>query len=93
MTDEELADIAAGAAATELLRRRRGRRRLLDFTNYTFPQYRAEAAHTLLAEALDRVVSGELGTLMVFAPRSTARASWSRCACPPIGWDAAPTIR
>lgn len=55
-------------AARELLRRRRARRRLLDFTNYTFPQYRAEAFHTLLADTLDRVLAGEIKRLMVFAP-------------------------
>ena len=44
------------------------RSHLLDFTNYTFPQYKADPAHELIAETLDRVVKGEVKRLMVFAP-------------------------
>jgi predicted phage terminase large subunit-like protein len=40
----------------------------LHFTNLTFPGYRAEAAHKLIASHLDRVVSGEVKRLMIFAP-------------------------
>jgi predicted phage terminase large subunit-like protein len=46
----------------------RARRRLEHFTTYTYPQYRVEAVHTLIASALDRVVAGETLRLMVFAP-------------------------
>jgi predicted phage terminase large subunit-like protein len=55
-------------AAAELLRRRHARGRLLPFTAYTYPQYRAERAHALIAEHLDAVVRGETGRLMIFAP-------------------------
>lgn len=56
------------AAAVELLKRRRARSGLLHFTNYTFPQYRAEPVHQLIAAHLDRAVSGECKRLMIFAP-------------------------
>lgn len=55
-------------AAQELLSRRIARRRLLNFTEYTYPSYRAEAAHALIAGHLDRVVNGETTRLMIFAP-------------------------
>lgn len=60
--------ITKEAAAAELLRRRRARSGLLNFTNYTFPQYRAEPMHELIAARLDRVVAGECKRLMIFAP-------------------------
>jgi predicted phage terminase large subunit-like protein len=44
------------------------RRSLLAFTRYTFPQYRADPAHELIAEALDEMVSGRILRLMIFAP-------------------------
>lgn len=56
------------AAANELLRRRAARRNLLHFTRFTFPQYRAEAVHELIAHAINEVVAGDLRRLMIFAP-------------------------
>lgn len=44
------------------------RRHILNFTNYTFPQYVAEPAHELIAATLDRMVGGEIRRLMIFAP-------------------------
>ena len=44
------------------------RTRLLDFTEYTYPQYVADPVHALMAVTLDRVVAGELKRLMIFAP-------------------------
>ncbi len=55
-------------AAEEMLRRRVARGSLAEFTAYTYPRYRAEPAHQLIAAALDRVVRGEITRLMVFAP-------------------------
>lgn len=55
-------------AAQELLNRRNARRKLLDFTQYTFPNYQVDDFHVHVAEALDRVVSGECKRLMIFAP-------------------------
>jgi predicted phage terminase large subunit-like protein len=56
------------AAAQVLLRRRAARRQLEGFTTYTFPKYVCEPAHALISAHLDRVVSGELKRLMIFAP-------------------------
>ncbi len=55
-------------AAQELLRRREARKGLLNFTNYTFPQYLAEPAHELMAATLDQVVEGGVKRVMIFAP-------------------------
>lgn len=52
----------------ELAARRRARSHLLDFTLYTYPQYRAERVHRLIADTVMRVVDGEISRLMIFAP-------------------------
>jgi len=49
-------------------RRELARRELIAFTQWTYPQYRAEAAHGLIAATLERVLRGEINRLMVFAP-------------------------
>jgi hypothetical protein len=41
---------------------------LLGFTKHTFPTYKADPAHELIATALDAVIEGEISRLMVFAP-------------------------
>lgn len=56
------------AARGELARRAAGRARLLDFARATWPGYRGEPAHELIAATLDRVVAGEIARLMIFAP-------------------------
>jgi predicted phage terminase large subunit-like protein len=56
------------ATPAERARQTDARASLLGFTRHTFPQYRADPAHALLADALDAVVAGELQRLMVFAP-------------------------
>lgn len=55
-------------AAKEALRRREARESLEHFTTYTYPLYRVEPAHSLLASTLERVVNGQLERLMIFAP-------------------------
>jgi len=55
-------------AAGRLLARRNARAGLLDFTQYTYPQYVADPVYALIAATLDRVVAGELTRLMIFAP-------------------------
>jgi predicted phage terminase large subunit-like protein len=52
----------------ERARRKEARDGLLPFTRQTFPPYRADAAHELIAEALDTVVAGKTRRLMIFAP-------------------------
>lgn len=44
------------------------RRRLLHFTNFTFPGYRVNWHHAVLCDKLDRFARGELKRLMVFLP-------------------------
>lgn len=56
------------AAAQELLSRRQARAGLVNFTNFTFPAYRPEAAHYAIGLALDRVIAGETDRLIVCAP-------------------------
>ena len=40
----------------------------MEFTRYTFPQYRTNWHHDILCSHLDRFVSGEIKRLMVFMP-------------------------
>jgi predicted phage terminase large subunit-like protein len=44
------------------------RNSLLGFTKHTFPTYKPDPAHELIAAALDAVVAGEIDRLMIFAP-------------------------
>ena len=52
----------------EVARIRAARSNLIDFTTYTFPMYVPETVHYLMAEALEKVVSGDIEKLMIFAP-------------------------
>src|SRR5262249_18432228 len=63
-----LIDVSPEEAAAEILRRRRGRERLIDFTQYTLPKYKADPFHNLVAEKLEAVERGEIKRLMLFAP-------------------------
>jgi predicted phage terminase large subunit-like protein len=62
-------------ARAELARRELARRHLLDFIQYTYPQYQVSGVHALLAEYLEQVeqfvvTKGQegIGRLMVFMP-------------------------
>jgi predicted phage terminase large subunit-like protein len=44
------------------------RQSLIGFSQYTMPVYRAEPVHRLIAGTLDRVVTGEIRRLMIWAP-------------------------
>lgn len=46
----------------------KARRRLIDFTLYTKPDYEVNWHHERLCEALDKLISGETKRLMVFMP-------------------------
>ncbi|TYO65588.1 phage terminase large subunit [Bradyrhizobium hipponense] len=61
-------DVSPEEAAAEILRRRRGREHLIDFTQYTLPKYKADPFHRLVAEKLEAVERGEIKRLMLFAP-------------------------
>ena len=52
----------------ELARREIARRRLLDFTRYTFPGYDTHWHHETIGRYLDQVARGEIKRLMLFAP-------------------------
>jgi len=64
----EFIDVSPEEAAAEILRRRRGREHLIDFTEYTLPKYKADPFHHLVAEKLEAVERGEIKRLMLFAP-------------------------
>ncbi|WP_439357798.1 phage terminase large subunit [Bradyrhizobium sp. DASA03007] len=64
----DLIDVSPEEAAAEILRRRRGREHLIDFTQYTLPKYKADPFHRLVAEKLEAVERGEIKRLMLFAP-------------------------
>lgn len=55
-------------AATELVRRRTARNRLLPFCQFTMPSYESAGHLVLLAEKLEAVERGEITRLMVFMP-------------------------
>jgi hypothetical protein len=63
-----ITDVSPEEAAAELLRRRRGRERLIDFTQYTLPKYYADPFHYKVADALEHVEQGLCKRLMIFAP-------------------------
>jgi predicted phage terminase large subunit-like protein len=55
-------------AARELIRRKEARKSLIAYTRYTFPDYLPAAHHTLIAQKLEAVASGEIKRLMIFMP-------------------------
>lgn len=54
--------------AREVLRRREAATGLIPFTRYTNAQYQAARHHLSIAEALEKVESGEIDRLMIFMP-------------------------
>ena len=53
-----MTEVTAVQAARELLSRRKAKESLIDFVEYTFPQYEAARHHRLLAEKLEGVERG-----------------------------------
>jgi len=60
--------ISPQAAAQELLNRRIARKSLIDFTEYTKPDFESAEHHKLICEKLEAVERGEIDRLMIFAP-------------------------
>ncbi len=60
--------ISPEQAAKELLRREMAQESLIGFARYTKPDYRPASHHKLIADALERVESGECKRLMIFMP-------------------------
>jgi predicted phage terminase large subunit-like protein len=55
-------------AEAELARRILAQRKILNFTQFTFPTYIADPFHVAITNALDDVIHGKLNRLMIFAP-------------------------
>jgi len=55
-------------AAQELLRRRKARRSLIDFSEYTYERYKTAKHHRIVAEQLERVMKREVDRLMLLMP-------------------------
>lgn len=55
-------------AAQQLLRRRRARANLTDYTRFTYPAFRPGEPHLRIAEKLEAVERGEIKRLMIEAP-------------------------
>lgn len=62
------ANVTKDDAKKELARRELARRHLLDFVKYRFPGYKTNWHHKILADALERVESGNLKRLIVNMP-------------------------
>jgi len=60
--------LSSSQAALELLKRRKARKSLIDFTQYTLPQYIEAKHHTLIAQKLEAVERGEIDRLMINMP-------------------------
>jgi len=60
--------LSPSEAALELLKRRKARKSLIDFTQYTLPQYIEAKHHTLIAQKLEAVERGEIDRLMINMP-------------------------
>lgn len=78
-----LSDTVVVQAKAEKARRILATRKLLRFTEFTFPRYIADPFHISLASALDRVVDGEIQRLMVFAPPQHGKSEQVSTRLPP----------
>jgi predicted phage terminase large subunit-like protein len=56
------------AAIEKVLKRRKARTDLVDFTEYTFDRYKTAAHHRIICEQLERVERGEIDRLMLMIP-------------------------
>lgn len=61
-------EILPPEAASELLRRRRSRRSLISFTEFTYDRYRTAKHHRIVAEQLERVMKRDVDRLMLLMP-------------------------
>ena len=67
--------ISPQEAAQELLNRRKARRSLQQFTEYTTPQWRASKIHKAICEQFDRVFRDEIDRLMLLCPPQHGKSS------------------
>lgn len=61
-------------AAQELLKRRRARSSLIEFTKYTFPSYKPDPVHYLIASTLDQVLEGKIRRLLINIPPQNGKS-------------------
>ena len=54
--------------ALEQIRRAKARKRMIDFTTYTMPDYEVNWHHNALCSYLDRFMHGDINRLMIFMP-------------------------
>jgi len=67
-------NITKQQAAQELLRRRRARSSLIEFTKYTFPGYKPDPVHHLIANTLDQVLEGQIRRLLINIPPQNGKS-------------------
>lgn len=60
--------LSPSQAAREIIRRLEAQKRLIEFTQFTLPHYRAAAHHTLIAEKLEQIENGTIDRLMINMP-------------------------
>jgi hypothetical protein len=60
--------ISPSDAAKELLRRKKAKRALLGFTEYTYPNWETGAHHEIICSVLEAVERGEIDRLLIQAP-------------------------
>ena len=63
---------------------------MLNFTQYTFPSYRANRHHQVLAAYLDEFIAGRIKRLLVLMPPQHGKSELASAACRPSCWG---TIR
>ena len=66
----------------EEIRAEIARRTLAGFTVHTYPRYQMEPFHALIARTLDRVLTGEIRRLMIFAPPQSGKSELSSVRLP-----------
>lgn len=67
-------EVSRQDAASELLRRRIARSRLLDFTLYTKPDYETNWHHVYVCRKLDAFLAGRIRRLMLFQPPRSGKS-------------------
>lgn len=94
MTNAKLANTAkpnsklsSEQVAAELLKRKKAKRGLIQFTEHTFPQYVPAEHHKLIADKLEAVERGEIDRLMInMPPRHGKALALDTPIATPSGW-------
>lgn len=70
-------EVSIEEAAKEILRRRKAREKLLEFSTFTKHNYVPDPFHDYLASELDLVADGKVDRLMIFAPPQHGKSELS----------------